>query len=368
MKSSDKIRYALSGCVVVVLLAACSGSQTAFLRSFSSSSGGAALSHATTGPYVFTANCCGVLNHGDISVYKPGLQEIDARIVRAIHDPRAIVVDSSGKIYVVNIFSSITEFAPGSRRPMQKLELYGALTLALDGSGNLYVDRCISCLPQMRPRNRDEKDAILVFAPGAKTPSLTITQGIAMPVAMAVDAAGNVYVGNALSGRHPSITEYAAGSASVSRRITRGLKWPGHLAVDGSGNLFVANQDAAVIEYAPKSTQRLRTITKGVAAPSALATDANGMLYVGNTGDPSVSGWISIYAPGESSPAYRISDGINDPAALALDGDDNLYVANEAYGHQGSVTVYPPNTQHPVRSVVSGKYGPPVALALGPQY
>lgn len=367
MKSLSNIRYALSGCVVAVMVAGCGGSQ-AFTGSASSGSGGTAVRHAVTGPYVFTANCCGFLNHGDITVYEPGLQEIDSRIVRAIHDPRAIAVDGSGKVYVVNIFSSITEFAPGSRRPTQKLEVFGALTAALDGSGNLYVDRCISCLPQMGARNRDEKDAILVFAPGARRASLTITQGIEMPVAMAVDAAGNVYVGNALPGRHPSITEYAAGSTSISRRITRGLKWPGHLAVDGSGNLFVANQDAAVIEYAPNSTQRLRTITKGIAAPSALATDANGTLYVGNTGDPSVSGWISIYATGESSPAYRINDGINDPVALALDGDDNLYVANGAYGHQGSVTVYPPNAQHPVHSVVSGKYGPPVALALGPQY
>jgi hypothetical protein len=39
-----------------------------------------------------------------------------------------------------------------------------------------------------------------------------------------------------------------------------------------------------------------------------LATDSNGTLYVGSTGDPSVSGWISIYAPDDSSPAYRISD------------------------------------------------------------
>ncbi len=349
-------RYALTGCVVVAIMAGCSQSQPAFPGSTSMGSGGAARSHFTSGPYVYTANCCGVLNHGDVSVYKPGLRGFDSRLVRGTYDPRAIA------------FSSITEFTSGSRRTSRKIEVYGALTLALDGSGNLYVDRCISCLPQMRPRRREERDAILIYAPGQKKPLRTITQGIHMPVAMAVDAADNVYVGNAGSSQHhASITEYAAGSTSVSRKITSGLKWPGVLAVDGSGDLFAANWDK-VIEYAPNSTRRLRTLADGIAGPNAFAVDPAGTLYVGNTGDPSASGWISVYAPGSSSPAYEISSGINDPVALALDGDDNLYVANGAYGHQGSVTVYAPNTQQPVHSVESGKYGPPVALALGPQY
>jgi sugar lactone lactonase YvrE len=190
-----------------------------------------------------------------------------------------------------------------------------------------------------------------------------------MPVAMTVDAAGNVYVGNTGGGHHhASITEYAAGSKSVSRTITGGLKWPGQLALDGSGDLFVANQDTSIIEYAPNSARRLRTLTKGIAGPIALAVDSFGKLYVGNTGDPSARGWISVYAPGASSPLYKISDGVNDPVSLALDGDDNLYVANQAYGHQGSVTVYPPNAQQPARSVESGRYGSPKALALGPEH
>ena len=369
MKGLDKFgRYTLSGCVLATMLADCGGSQPAFPGSASMGPGGAATSHFTSGPYVYTANCCGVLNHGDISVYKPGLRGLDSRLVRGTYDPRAIAVDGSGTIYVVNVFSSITEFKSGSRHASRKIEVYGALTLALDGSGNLYVDRCISCIPQMRPRRREEQDAILVYAPGQKKPLRTITQGIHMPVAMAVDATDNVYVGNAGSSQHhASITEYAAGSTSVSRKITSGLKWPGLLAVDGSGDLFAENWDK-VIEYAPNSIRRLRTITDGIAGPNAFALDPAGTLYVGNTGDPSASGWISVYAPGSSSPAYEISSGINDPVALALDGDDNLYVANGAYGHEGSVTVYAPNTQQPVHSVESGKYGPPVALALGPQY
>ena len=326
--------------------------------------------HATSGPYVYTANCCGVFNHGDISVYQPGLQGFDRRIVRDTYDPWAIAVDTSGTVYVLNLFSSITEFASGNRHASRRVELYGAFAVALDGFGNLYVDQCISCIPTlMRRRHSDVQDAILVYAPGQKKPLRTITQGIHEPVAMAVDAAGNIYVGNAGSGQqHASITEYAAGSTSVSRKITSGLKWPGRLAVDGSGDLFVADYGTRVIEYGPNSSRRLRTLTHGIAGPNAFVIDPAGTLYVGNTGDPSGSGWISVYAPGSSSPAYKISNGINDPVALALDGDDNLYVANRAYGHQGSVTVYAPNTQQPVHSVESGKYGPPVALALGPQY
>jgi hypothetical protein len=371
MQSFDRFsRYALSSCVIAAMLAGCGVSQPALPASTAIGSGSAAMRHATSGPYVYTANCCGVLNHGDISVYKPGLQGFDSRIVRGTDSPWAIAVDTSGTVYVVNIFSSIAEFESGNRRASRKLELYGAFALALDGFGNLYVDQCISCIPTlMRSRNRSEQDSILVYAPGQKKPLRTITLGIHEPVAMAVDAAGNVYVGNAGSAqRHASITEYAAGSTSVSRKITSGLKWPGSLAVDGSGDLFAANQGASVIEYAPNSIRRLRTIRHGIAGASAFAIDPAGTLYVGNTGDPSRRGWISVYAPGSSSPAYKISRGINDPRALALDGDDNLYVANWAYGRQGSVTVYAPNTQHPVHSVESGKYGPPLAVALGPQY
>lgn len=370
MKSVNKLgRYALSSCVVAAMLAGCGASQPGLPGPTAIGSGRMAMRHVTSGPYVYTANCCGVLNHGDISVYEPGLQGFDSRIVRGTYDPRAIAVDTSGTVYVVNVFSSISEFESGSRHASRKIEVYGALTLALDGSNNLYVDQCISCIPQMRSTHRGQQDAILVYAPGEKKPLRTITQGVHEPVAIAVDAAGNVYVGNAGSSQqHASITEYAAGSTSVSRKITGGLKWPGRLAVDGSGDLFVANYGTTVIEYAPNSIRRLRTLTHGIAGPNALVIDPAGTLYVGNTGDPSGSGWISVYAPGSSSPAYKISSGINDPVALALDRDDNLYVANGAYGHRGSVTVYAPNGQQPVHSVESGKYGPPVALALGPQY
>jgi hypothetical protein len=361
-----KMRYdALALCTVVALSAGCGGSQPPLQASAANSAAGAALqSGAAT--HVYTANCCGLLNQGAVGVYKARLK-VDHRITGGIENPIALTVDRSGTAYVVNAFSSIVEYDSGRRRPSRTIESYGAMRVVLDASSNLYVDRCLSCFSGAhRTPNGDDNDAIAIYAPLQKKPLRTITDGIDMPVALAVDAAGNVFVGNAgARSGHASVTFYGPGSKSVSRKITRGLTWPEQLAVDSSGDLFVANQEKQVIEYAPNSSRRLRTITDGIANPNALAIDAAGTLYVGNAGDPSASGWISVYASGSSSPSYRITDGVDDPVALAVDGNDNLYVANGAYGHRGSVAVYAPNAQHPSQSIESGRYGPPVALALG---
>ena len=96
-------------------------------------------------------------------------------------------------------------------------------------------------------------------------------------------AIANLYVAN---GSNDTITVYGSGSTSVLRTISQGVKVPLALAFDRSGNLYVANEkggpehEGAVTTYAPGSTSVLRTISQGVNTPGALAFDSSANLYV----------------------------------------------------------------------------------------
>ncbi|MBV8198405.1 MAG: hypothetical protein JO263_09725, partial [Candidatus Eremiobacteraeota bacterium] len=74
--------------------------------------------------------------------------------------------------------------------------------------------------------------------------------------------------------------------------------------------------------------------------------------------------------PGASSPSYQITNAIDHPIALAVDGRGNLYVGSDHWQNpraRGSISVYAPNTQTPIRTVRGDRYGYPISLALSPQ-
>jgi len=151
--------------------------------------------------------------------------------------------------------------------------------------------------------------------------------GLNAPVAIARDAAGNLYVANrggSCCGVGNSITVYAA----------------------------AANGNAA-----PAAT--IAGTLTGLNAPSGLALDRQRRIYVANTGGNS----ITIYAPGTSgnaSPLTTIvgaSTGLNGPTGIALDADGNLYVANTL---GNSITVYAPGASGnaaPFATISGGRTG-----------
>jgi hypothetical protein len=191
------------------------------------------------------------------------------------------------------------------------------------------------------------------------------------PGAFAFDESGNLYVAY-YSVFAPTdnglIVEYAAGTTKRIRTISNGIYIPNAVAVDTSGNVFAANDapedfgstwpakgaPGTVSVYAPgTSAAPQRTIRLGDQDADALIFDGSGNLFVASEvpkvfrskgcGPCGGAGSVTAYAPSKSKPFVTIHNVYPTPLALAVDDLDDVYVCNDVspftttvYSSQGS--------------------------------
>jgi DNA-binding beta-propeller fold protein YncE len=209
-----------------------------------------------------------------------------------------------------------------------------------------------------------------VYPRGATAPSLTITQGVVAPQAMALGSDGNLYIANcpscqaSLQGKgpkpHDSIGVYSTSTGALLSSIKHGVKEPRALAFDYRDELFVANYASNSITVYAIDTKKLKaTIKTGVENPVALLTsDAAEYLYVADVNA------VTVYDYHGFRWVQSFTQAIAEPAALALVGDFEVYVANAG---DDTVTSYF-YTGSGVQFIDRIKKGisKPMALAFGP--
>ena len=125
--------------------------------------------------------------------------------------------------------------------------------------------------------------------------------------------------------------------------ITQGLSLPTALAVDGAGNLYVCNAGTRTIaEYAPGKTMPSFTYDDGpITVPRAIAIGANGNIFVANT-IGQVNSEISVFRPGAAHPIGTLSKSTAPwppPLALTFDGAGSLFVLYARYGQAPAAVV-----------------------------
>jgi hypothetical protein len=182
-----------------------------------------------------------------------------------------IAIDLSGNLATLQPdHSSIAVYAPGQDKPYWVASGVNntLFALAFDASGNLYA---------ALTDGRNAAGNVLIYAPNATSPTLTISEGINNPVGIAIDSKNNLYVLNAQQSSG-SVSVYAQGKATPSKTITDGVVGTvpvagggSPLAVDSADNLYVANKTGSVTVYPRGSLQPSRTITEGIGDPRAIA-------------------------------------------------------------------------------------------------
>jgi sugar lactone lactonase YvrE len=236
------------------------------------------------------------------------------KTISHLRGPEQIAFDSQGNIYVRR-YNAVNIYSASNPRSMREIKVNSDF-IALDASNNLYA--------ATRYQN-----AVNVYAPGSKTPTRTITDGITEAQGLAFDTSGNLYVANSGSttgegcGTDPgSVQIYAPGASSPMYNISgaQGICQPFRLTFDATGNLYVANisrldggPPSTVTVYAPGGNTLLRTITDGVSSPWSLALDKAGFLYVANR----FIGTITVYSPGSTELVQTLSN-IPSPEALVV--------------------------------------------------
>ncbi|GAC1406018.1 MAG: hypothetical protein NVSMB64_11370 [Candidatus Velthaea sp.] len=170
------------------------------------------------------------------------------------------------------------------------------------------------------------------------------------PIASVFDAQGDLFV--AKQGAPDSVFEYGPTSSGPLATVTGSVKTPVAVAADAAANLYVANaEDNTVREYAPPYGAPLITIGKGMGIenPTALAIDATGRLFVENVHT------LTTYSP---------IDTITTPTTTPMQGGTLKGLAIDALGNVfvgvagGPVLEYaPPYTNPPIAAIGSGTQG-----------
>jgi len=179
---------------------------------------------------------------------------------------------------------------------------------------------------------------MLPSAPNDFTIAISYTGGgLNSPVPLAIDAAGDVWVGNTATGAN-SVSEFTPLGAPVtgSPFSGGGIVDPYSIAIDKTGNLWTANVTPNSLSElspagVPVSTSAGYT-GGGLNAPYDIALDSLGHVWVVNNVGASLSEFTSAGAsPGTplTTPPGDQGGGINnDPVSLAIDASGNIWISD----------------------------------------
>ncbi len=219
-------------------------------------------------------------------------------------------VNSSNSAFSVNLAGSTISTLLSSTAPT------GVYQIAADTQGNLYaVGSGASAITKLTvTAAQASSTAPPTYSAGAVTYTPAITP--AKPQGVVVDANGNIYISDGANGTIYKINQSSSSQSLVT--VANGFSNPTLLALDNSSNLYVYDSGVNTvykITYLGAKTTLLSSVTA-----TGLATDAAGDVYV-----QTVSG-VSEYPV--SGPTTTVYSGGTAPNGIAVDGNGDLYIAD----------------------------------------
>ena len=225
-------------------------------------------------------------------------------ITNGVPSPAGIWIDKRKILYAVNgayesFQSSLPEYKPGANAPFRTIKngIVGCSNVAVDKRENVYV----ACTA-----STTKSSFLEIYPKGQLNPAQTLT--IPRPSnsrlsGLAFDSTGALLVGESISYQQGAVYRLVPGSQTFTNLNLQDATG-GTIAVDKAGNLYVGSGSSAgdqvISVYPSGSTSPLRQITVPNIL-SALTVEPNGELFVETIGEGPPQ--ISVYPPGSDNPS-----------------------------------------------------------------
>ncbi len=327
--------------------------------------------------------------------------------------PNDVAVDSSGNIYVADSANGrirrigsngvISTFAGNG--PTPTIDFPAPTGIAASSSGDIYfTDLARHSVRRLSVAGLVTTVAGTGFAGFSGDGGPAVSAELDMPIGIAADSQGNLYIADAGNNRIRKIAANGAISTIAGDGSVASLWYPQGVAVDSGGSVYIADtNNNRIRRVAPNGT--LTTIATGVKTPTVLAVGADGTIYIAETGnnqvriisgttlstigaatvpngiavDPAGNVWYSdtggntvrqlkgpssVVVAGAGVAGYSGDGGpasialLSSPGPLAVDGAGNILVVDTG---NGAIRVLKPN---PHNTIISAVYDAAAEAAL----
>jgi sugar lactone lactonase YvrE len=231
--------------------------------------------------------------------------------------PAGVAVDNAGNVFVADASANtVYELVGGSGTPVALGTKLNAPTgVAVDAAGDLFIaDAGNSRVVEIQNLGG-------TLASSAQT---TVASGLNAPLAIACGPLDALYVAEA---GQLSLYDVRGLPISLTAVLSTSIGKPESLAVDATGNIFLGDAAAGTVTEFARSTYAATILASGFTNPTGLAVDPAGNLFLADNGTaqvvriPVVNGTLT-YADAVSAGTFT------SPLSLALDGSGNLYVTD----------------------------------------